>query len=85
MAYISARTCSILGIENLDTIITIVSSEMSFREGSCRVEASRLVCNAGQLTGFCMTQSFAEASFRTDHNVCSEMPFRGDSCRVETN
>ena len=31
MTYISARTGSILGLENLNTIINIVSSEMSWR------------------------------------------------------
>ena len=38
MAYMSARTSSFLGLEYLDTIITMVCSEMPFNGGSCRVE-----------------------------------------------
>ena len=47
MAYMSARTGSVLGLENLDAIITIVCSEVSFGGGSCHVETGRLVCVAG--------------------------------------
>ena len=47
MAYMSARTGSVLGLENLDAIITIVCSEVFFGGGSCHVETGRLVCVAG--------------------------------------
>ena len=78
-----AYTGSFLGLANLDTIISIVCTEIPFGGGSCRVETGRLVSIEGSLTGFCMMRSFAEGNFRTDYNICSEMPFAGGSCRVE--
>ena len=83
MAYISARTGLFLGLENLDTTITIVCSEISFGWSTCRVE-TRLVCIAGWLVGFCVMRSFAEGNFRMDYNVCPEMPFSEGSCHVES-
>ena len=60
MTYISARTSLFLGLEYLDTIITIVCSIMPFGGDSCRIETSRLVCTAGRLTGFCIVRPFDE-------------------------
>ena len=60
-------------------IKTIVGSEMPFGGGSCRIETSRLVYIAVQLTGFCMMLSFAKGNFQTDHNACSEI-FLGGGC-----
>ena len=83
MAYISTSTGSFLGIENMDTIITIVCSESPFGGESRRVETGRLVCVTGRLMGFCMMRSLLEGSFRTDYNVCSKMPFGGGTSCVK--
>ena len=83
MVYMLARTCSFLGIENMETIITIVCSESPFGGSSRLVESGRLVCVTGWLMGFCMMRSFFEGSFRTDYSVCSKMPFGGGTCRVK--
>ena len=63
MVYMSVRTGSFLGLEKLDTIITIICSEMPFDGSSCLVETGQLVCIAGCLTGLCMIQYFAEDEF----------------------
>ena len=83
MVYMLARTGSFLGIENMETVITIVCSESPFGGGSRRVESGRLVCVTGWLMGFCMMRSSFEGSFRTDYNVCSKMSFGGGTCRVK--
>ena len=57
----SVRTGSFLGLEKLDTIITIICSEMPF--GPALVETGRLISTAACLTGLCMIQYFAEDEF----------------------
>ena len=80
----SAKSCSFLGLENLYMIVALVCLEVPFGGGSCHVEMGRLVCVAGQLTGFCVMRSFAEENFRTNDNVCTEMTFGVGSCCVVT-
>ena len=57
---------------------------MPFGGSSCRIETSRLVYIAVQLTGFCMMLSFAKGNFRTDRNIYSETFLGGGSFHVET-
>ena len=83
MVYVSARTDPCLGLENLDTIITIVSSEMFFPWSSFRVKTSWLVRTLGWLTGFCMMQCFADENFRTVYDVCPKTSLSQVSCRAE--
>ena len=38
MAYMSAKSCSFLGLENLHMIVALVCLEVPFGGGSCHVE-----------------------------------------------